>query len=79
VKKLKLKKVLAVIIAIIQICIGILAILFAYLIENNPDFFPLMTFLNIVYNHRVFFILTSLTAGILAIISGLVIFYEFFR
>ena len=70
------KNVLATFIGLLQSLLGALAMILIYLIYFNYDFFAIRTILNIQQEHVSLYIMIFFVIGLFAIISGLLIIYE---
>jgi hypothetical protein len=73
---LGLKNAFATFIGVFQSLVGISAIIVANLIYYNPDFFALRTILNLQQEHVTFYMMILFIIGLFAIISGLLVIYE---
>jgi len=73
---LEIKSLFATFIGLFQSFVGISAIASAYLIYYNPDFLPIRTIFNLHQEHTAFYMMILFIIGFFAIISGLLIIYE---
>jgi uncharacterized membrane protein YGL010W len=63
-------------IGVFQSLLGISAMIATYLIYFNPDFFAIRTMLNLRQEYISLYIMILFVIGLFAIISGLLIIYE---
>jgi len=70
------KNVFATFIGLFQSLTGVSAIVIAYLLYYNPDFFAIRTILDLQEAHIAFFMMVLFIVGFFATISGLLVVYE---
>ena len=73
---MRAKRALAAVIGTLQTIIGILIIIFAYIIYYDPPFFQARSIFNIQVENVSFFILLLSIIGFFSLMSGFLILYE---
>jgi len=76
VTRLRAKNAFATVIGAFESLVGMLAIVSAYLIYYDPDFFAVRTILNLQPEHITFYMLVLFVVGFFSVISGLLIINE---
>lgn len=70
------KSVFATFIGIFQSLMGVLAIVLAYMLYYNPDFFAVRTIFGLQEAHISFYMMVLFIVGLFATISGVLVVYE---
>lgn len=70
------QSILATFIGIFQSLLGVSAIVVAYLLYYSPDFLAVRTTFNLQEAHIAFFMMVLFVTGFFAMISGLLLVYE---
>jgi len=70
------KNALASLVGLLQIFIGVSAIVFAYLLHYNPSYLEVRTLLGLREEYVAFFFLVLGVIGFFSIISGILVIYE---
>ena len=73
---MRVKSVLASLVGLLQILIGVSAIIAAYLIYYNPSYFEVRTLLGLRGEYVAFFFLILGVVGFFSIISGVLVIHE---